>query len=239
MLDPRGVRCLRAVVASLLVLLGFVVPGVVAQAGPVAGASATCSDYSNQADAQRAGDTRDADGDGVYCEALPCPCLRPGSVPDGGSPGRPRRRAQTILARVTSVTDGDTINVRAYRPRRRGYRVRLIGIDTPETQNRVECGGADASGSMRTLAPRGLRVKLRTDPTQETTDRFGRLLAYVYAGRRQLNVTQVSRGWSSTYVYRGSRFQQHARFRRAERVARRRDRGVWGACGGDFHAPRR
>ena len=227
---------MRAVVASLLVLVGFAVPVVVAQAGPVAGAAATCSDYSNQADAQRAGDTRDADGDGVYCEALPCPCLRPG---DGGSPETPRKRAQTILARVTSVTDGDTINVRAYRPRRRSYRVRLIGIDTPETQTRVECGGADASRSMRALAPRGRRVKLRTDPTQDTTDRFGRLLAYVYVGRRQLNVTQVSKGWSSTYVYRGSRFQQYARFRRAERVARRRDRGVWGACGGDFHSPRR
>lgn len=226
---------MRAVVASLLVLVGFAVPVVVAQAGPVAGAAATCSDYSNQADAQRAGDTRDADGDGVYCEALPCPCLRPG----GGSPDKPRKRAQTILARVTSITDGDTINVRAYRPRRRSYRVRLIGIDTPETQGRVECGGAEASRSMRALAPRGRRVKLRTDPTQDTTDRFGRLLAYVYAGRRQLNVTQVSRGWSSTYVYRDSRFQQYGRFRRAERAARRRDRGVWGACGGDFHSPHR
>ena len=42
-------------------------------------ASATCSDYSNQADAQRAKDTRDTDGDGIYCESLPCPCLKPGS----------------------------------------------------------------------------------------------------------------------------------------------------------------
>ncbi len=229
---------MRAVVASLLVLVAFVVPAVVAQAGPAARAAATCSDYSNQADAQRAADTRDADGDGIYCEALPCPCLRPAGG-DGGSGDGPQRRAQTILARVTSVTDGDTINVRAYRPRRRSYRVRLIGIDTPETQNREECGGEEASRSMRALAPRGRRVKLRTDPGQDTTDRFGRLLAYVYAGRRQLNVTQVANGWSATYVYRDTRFQQYARFRRAERGARRGDRGVWGACGGDFHAPRR
>jgi hypothetical protein len=34
----------------------------------------TCSDYPNQAAAQRAADTRDADGDGIYCESLPCPC---------------------------------------------------------------------------------------------------------------------------------------------------------------------
>jgi hypothetical protein len=42
---------------------------------PVAPAlAATCSQYSNQAAAQRAHDTRDADGDGIYCESLPCPC---------------------------------------------------------------------------------------------------------------------------------------------------------------------
>jgi len=41
--------------------------------------AATCADYRTQADAQRAADTRDADGDGVYCESLPCECLRPGA----------------------------------------------------------------------------------------------------------------------------------------------------------------
>ena len=41
------------------------------EAAPVATASATCSDYSTQADAQRAADTRDTDGDGVYCVISP------------------------------------------------------------------------------------------------------------------------------------------------------------------------
>lgn len=49
-----------------------------AEAAPLAKASATCSDYKTQAEAQRAADTRDSDGDGVYCESLPCPCARPG-----------------------------------------------------------------------------------------------------------------------------------------------------------------
>jgi hypothetical protein len=53
---------------------------------PGAHASATCSDYSNQADAQRAKDTRDQDGDGIYCEDLPCPCLKPGGGGGGGDP---------------------------------------------------------------------------------------------------------------------------------------------------------
>jgi hypothetical protein len=42
---------------------------------PSAASAATCSDYSTQAEAQRAADTRDTDRDGIYCESLPCPCL--------------------------------------------------------------------------------------------------------------------------------------------------------------------
>lgn len=34
---------------------------------PSAAQASTCSDYENQAAAQRAADTRDADGDGIYC----------------------------------------------------------------------------------------------------------------------------------------------------------------------------
>jgi hypothetical protein len=61
---------------------------VVGWASPVASA-ATCDDYSNRADAQRAQDTRDADGDGIYCESLPCPCLKPGDSGGGGRGGSP------------------------------------------------------------------------------------------------------------------------------------------------------
>ena len=221
-------------------------PAVLAQTEPAVHVAATCSDYENQAEAQRQADTIDADGDGIYCEALPCPCLKPGQGgggSDGGSkPGRRKpRRAETILARVISVVDGETMRVRAYRPARRTYTVRLIGVDTPETRKpgvAVECGGREARASLKALAPRGATVKLRTDPTQARTDRYRRLLAYVYRGKRQLNVTQIARGWSRTYVYGGKRFQQYGRFRAAERKARRAKRGVWRACGGDFHRAR-
>lgn len=58
---------------------------------PVAHVAATCSDYPNQAAAQRAADTRDADGDGVYCESLPCPCATRGSAPQK----RPKQRKRS------------------------------------------------------------------------------------------------------------------------------------------------
>src|SRR5438477_4209833 len=49
-------------------------------ANPTAETSRTCSEYSNQREAQLNKDTIDRDYDGIYCESLPCPCLKPGST---------------------------------------------------------------------------------------------------------------------------------------------------------------
>jgi len=60
----------RQIVALALVVTAtaLVLLGASAQAGaPRAQAAAICADYRTQADAQRAADTRDPDGDGIYC----------------------------------------------------------------------------------------------------------------------------------------------------------------------------
>jgi micrococcal nuclease len=226
--------------------------------------AATCDDYSNQAEAQRAADTRDADGDGIYCDALPCPCLKPGESSEPSAPSTPapapkpkrRRKARVFRdARITSVVDGDTIRVRLANGR--FERVRFIGIDTPETKDPgapVECGGERATDNMLRLAftepedvdgdglldtegGEGRRVILRTDPTQDTRDRYRRLLAYVatYTGV-DLAASQLSAGWAKVYVFERP-FQRLARFRAAERRAKQGGRGAWRTCGGNFHQP--
>lgn len=65
----------------------------------------TCADYPNQAAAQRAADTRDADGDGIYCESLPCPCLRKagGNSGGGGSGGGNRGSSPQGCVRPRAV----------------------------------------------------------------------------------------------------------------------------------------
>lgn len=132
------------------------------------------------------------------------------------------------------VTDGDTVVVRSGSGRR--FRVRLIGIDTPEVFGGLECGGRSASASMKRLAPKGRRVRVFGDPTQARRDSFGRLLAYVKTrGGPQLNIAQVRRGWAKVFVFQGKPFRQTASFRRAARSAKRGDRGVWGRCAGNFH----
>src|SRR4051794_11606830 len=81
-------RHMARLTVALLIGIGWLAPAASARPldAPVAHASATCADYPNQAAAQRAADTRDADGDGIYCESLPCPCLRPGDGDGGADP---------------------------------------------------------------------------------------------------------------------------------------------------------
>ena len=69
-------------------------------AAPATTHAATCSDFTNQAAAQRAANTRDGDGDGIYCESLPCPCSKAkGKSPAHSNPAPVRRPplGRTIL----------------------------------------------------------------------------------------------------------------------------------------------
>jgi hypothetical protein len=75
--------------------------------------AATCADHGTQAGAQRAADTRDADGDGVYCESLPCPCSRAtgrdGGRGGGGAPAPAQpRRACVATSRVQNISFSST-----------------------------------------------------------------------------------------------------------------------------------
>ena len=140
------------------------------------------------------------------------------------------------------MVDGDTLVVRLRDARR--VRVRLIGIDTPETKRPdfpVECGGPQASAAMRRLAlrgegprARGREIVLVGDPSQDAEDRFGRLLAYVDAddgagGRRDIGRALVKAGWARVVAYDGA-FRRQRAYEAAQAAARRRGDGVWGRC---------
>ena len=52
-------------------------------------------------------------------------------------------------------------------------------------------------------------MRLRTDPTQATYDRYGRLLAYVdLVGGGSMNANMIRAGWANVYVYNGVPFQR-------------------------------
>ncbi len=70
---------------------------------PGSASAATCADYDNQAQAQRAADTRDFDGDGVFCESLPCPCLGAGSTSPPPPPAPPPPAATSSCSRPSTL----------------------------------------------------------------------------------------------------------------------------------------
>ncbi len=81
-------------------------------------------------------------------------------------------------ATITHVVDGDTIDVQIGG---RDERVRLIGIDTPETKKPnfpIECYGPEATAFTTSLLPVGSTVRIERDVVGR--DDYGRLLGYVY-----------------------------------------------------------
>jgi micrococcal nuclease len=122
---------------------------------------------------------------------------------------------------VRRVVDGDTLLLRD------GARVRLMGVDTPETVKPdypVEPWGPEASDFTRSFVGTG-EVRLQFD--RERTDRFGRYLAYVWVGDRLLNEELLRAGlarWEPGYHYNQA---MKTRFRRAQREAQQARRGLW------------
>ena len=149
-------------------------------------------------------------------------------APDTTAPGTQQR------GRVVTVIDGDTIKVELDG---RAQTVRLLGIDTPESrrpQTPVECGSKKAAATLRRLLL-DRDVTLRSDPSQDAIDKFGRVLAYVDVDGRDAGEAMVASGWAKPYVYRGVEFERVDAYRAAQRGAASRGAGVHGACSGDFH----
>jgi hypothetical protein len=91
---------LLAAVAVSIPLLGGPAAHARPQIEPLARPASVCADYPNQAAAQRAADTRDGDSDSIYCESLPCPCLKPG---DSSTPGSGEASDQPTCRRPPGV----------------------------------------------------------------------------------------------------------------------------------------
>lgn len=122
-------------------------------------------------------------------------------------------------ARVTGVTDGDTIMLGGL------GRVRLIGVDTPEVHGRVECYGREASAFAKWLLPDGARVRYRLG--LEERDRYGRALAYVWLeDGRMVNGLLAERGYAQPLTIPPN-VDYADLFVAAAREAREAGRGLW------------
>jgi len=127
---------------------------------------------------------------------------------------------QEVHCAVRLVVDGDTFHCGD------GRKVRLIGIDSPERRQRPF--GKNAQQALLRMLPTGSPVLLEHDVT--LTDRYGRLLAYVWVGPTLVNEAMVRDGWAVLYTVPPN-VKYAERFRRAQHEARTRAAGLWAQNG--------
>lgn len=169
-----------------------------------------------------------------------------GCSTDAGSSPRSTRRSPTQAERhgesstsldanatVVRVVDGDTIVAEVAGAEER---VRLIGIDTPESvkpRSPVECYGEEASAHTRGLLADGTGIRLVLDV--EERDRYGRLLAYVYRAVDGLfvNLALAADGDAGLLTYPPN-VAHVDELRAAVAAAREHGRGLWSACEDDL-----
>ncbi|MEA3215067.1 MAG: micrococcal nuclease [Acidimicrobiia bacterium] len=131
---------------------------------------------------------------------------------------------------VVHHVDGDTLDVNISQIGRE--RLRLIGIDTPETKkpdNPVECYGPEASRHLADLLPVGSEVVLLRDI--EARDDYGRFLAYVFRRSDGLfvNLAMASDGYARPLsVAPNTMFTSE--MSRAAAGARAAGKGLWATC---------
>lgn len=151
------------------------------------------------------------------------PRLAPGtgrhhSAPDTDQ-ARPACRDPCATAAVVRVIDGDTLVLHGI------GRVRLIGLDAPETWLRHDCFGREAARALRHLTPPGSPVQTAGDI--ERRDHYGRRLLYLWTPSGEfVNATLVREGFARAMPIRPNTSYApliHA----AEDAARRGGAGIW------------
>lgn len=124
---------------------------------------------------------------------------------------------------ISQVIDGDTIKLSD------GRTVRYIGIDTPETQHPTvgqECFGKEASQKNKELVE-GKTVELEKDVSE--TDRYGRLLRYVWLNGEMINTRLVQEGYAFARSYPPDIAHQET-LKIAEQTASSQKLGLWSSC---------
>ena len=145
-----------------------------------------------------------------------------------GGPGTPGDAVQAN-ATVARVVDGDTLVVDVGGVEER---LRLIGINTPESVDRnrpVMCFGKEASAHLAELVQPGTAIRIERDV--EARDRYDRLLGYVYRASdgEFVNLRMVTDGFANQYTFPPN-VEHVDTFRAAARAAQDGGVGLWSAC---------
>ncbi len=124
-----------------------------------------------------------------------------------------------IKYKVVRVIDGDTLEIE------NKIKVRLIGIDAPEAKNN-ECYQQESTNFLKSLIE-NQEIGLEKDVSE--TDRYGRLLRYIYKDGIMINEKLVSEGYAYVSSYPPD-IKYQVRFKEAQSSARFNKRGLWNSC---------
>lgn len=131
-----------------------------------------------------------------------------------------------IFYSVIKVIDGDTIDINIDG---KTQRIRVIGINTPEVvdpRKPVECFGKQASEKAKQLLE-GKKVRLEKDETQGNTDKYGRLLRYVFLeDNTDFGLTMIKEGYAYEYTY-NIPYKYQQQYKQAQIEAQKNKRGLW------------
>jgi micrococcal nuclease len=128
-----------------------------------------------------------------------------------------------VEAVVERVIDGDTIKLTT------GETIRYIGIDTPETKHPSkgkECFGPEATQANTTMVD-GKTVTIVKDTTE--TDRYDRVLGYVYVQDTLVNEALVKEGFARSIAYPPDITLQD-QLDQAQAYAQEQNLGLWKEC---------
>lgn len=140
----------------------------------------------------------------------------------------PNRVINLEDSKVVKVIDGDTVKTEE------GYKIRIIGINTPETNGKSEKYGKEAKELATELL---LNKKVYLERDEEKEDQYGRTLAYIWIEEpRDINLDniekynfsgiQLSKGYARKYTFEpNTKYEKY--FKEIEDRAKKEKRGMW------------
>ncbi|MBC1333443.1 thermonuclease family protein [Listeria booriae] len=137
----------------------------------------------------------------------------------------------TVPVTLDRVVDGDTLSIK-FEGDSTSKKLRLLLVDTPESVKpgvAVQPYAKEASNYMKTLM-QGAKLQLEYDEGG-ATDKYGRILAYLYADGKNVNEIMVRKGFARVaYIYKpNTRYVKQ--LQEAQSKAKQEKLNIWSKAG--------
>ncbi|MBA9025059.1 thermonuclease family protein [Peribacillus huizhouensis] len=138
----------------------------------------------------------------------------------------PEENPSTISASIVRVVDGDTIKIKLDNSKEET--VRLLLVDTPESVHPtkpIQPFAIEASNFVKNLLPVGKDVEIELGTNER--DKYGRLLAYLYADEKMVNQLLLEKGYARVAYVFAPNTKYIEEFREIQETAQRKEIGIW------------